>query len=74
MFKETGPYFSLLFSLTHIFDSMTIWLCTKNMKETFSGNIHSESSHECNKYFKIILKNNFVLYTLKMHSKIMYRV
>ena len=74
LFKETGPYFSLLFSLTHILDSMIIWLCSKNMKETFSGNIHSKSSHECNKYFKIILKNKCILYMLKMHSKIMYRV
>ena len=81
LFKETGPYFSLLFSPTQIFDSMTAWLCNK-IRRSWETNemvqdifaIYLLSSLECNEYFKDIPKKKSILYTLKMHSKSIYRV
>ena len=62
----------VFYFLLHTF--WTVWLSGYVVKIWRLLFVYLISSHECNKYFKIILKNKCILYMLKMHSKIMYRV
>ena len=63
----------VFYFLLHKF--LTVWLhCETNERVQDIFAIYLLSSLECNEYFKDIPKKKSILYTLKMHSKSIYRV